>query len=126
MNILNVGIKYDSSQTSQEGDLSDSMFLSRLIEILTTSSPDLQTKAASTLEFLTAFETCREKIISLDIESALDSFFRQKFFNGNESRRLFINIQIKKIDVGLLIMSKVLSSNHILLVAVVSDKFGSV
>ncbi|KVI05452.1 Armadillo [Cynara cardunculus var. scolymus] len=70
-----------SLQTFQEGDLSDPTFLSRLVEILTSSSPVLQTKAATILEFLTASEACREKIISLDIESALDSLFRQKFFN---------------------------------------------
>ncbi|KAI3733830.1 hypothetical protein L6452_13287 [Arctium lappa] len=73
-----------SSETIQEGEVSDSTFLSRLVEILTTSSLVLQTKAATILEFLTAFEACREKIISLDIESALDSLFRQKFFNGKE------------------------------------------
>ncbi|XP_024991087.1 uncharacterized protein LOC112525269 isoform X2 [Cynara cardunculus var. scolymus] len=73
-----------SLQTFQEGDLSDPTFLSRLVEILTSSSPVLQTKAATILEFLTASEACREKIISLDIESALDSLFRQKFFNGKE------------------------------------------
>ncbi|KAJ9554230.1 hypothetical protein OSB04_018275 [Centaurea solstitialis] len=74
-----------SSESVQEGDVSDPTFLSRLVEILTSSSLILQTKAATILEFLTAFEACREKIISLDIESALDSLFRQKFFNGRPS-----------------------------------------
>lgn len=73
-----------SSETIQEGDVSDPTFLSRLVEILTTSSLVLQTKAATILEFLTAFEACREKIVSLDIESALDSLFRHKFFNDKE------------------------------------------
>lgn len=80
---VNVGLKYYSSQTIEEGELSDSEFLSHLVEILKTSSPVLQTKAASILEFLTGFDTCREKIISLDIESALDSLFQHKFFKGN-------------------------------------------
>ena len=78
---MDVCIEYDSSETIEEGDVSDSAFLSRLVEILTTSLV-LQTKAATILEFLTAFEACRGKIVTLDIESALDSLFRHKFFNG--------------------------------------------
>nr|XP_043627733.1 uncharacterized protein LOC122599300 [Erigeron canadensis] len=73
-----------SSETIQEGDLSNSEFLSCLIGILTTVSPVLQAKVASILEFLTTFETSREKIISLDIESALNSLFEHKLFNGEE------------------------------------------
>ncbi|XP_071686310.1 uncharacterized protein [Rutidosis leptorrhynchoides] len=73
-----------SSQSVKEEELSDSKFLSHLVEILNASSLDSQTKAASILEFLATLDTCREKIISLDIESALNSVFRHKFFNGKE------------------------------------------
>ncbi|XP_076921946.1 uncharacterized protein LOC143583550 [Bidens hawaiensis] len=73
-----------SSQTVKEEDVSDSTFLSRLVEMLKDSPRVLQTKAASILEFLTAFESCRERIISLDIESALDSVFRHELFSGKE------------------------------------------
>ncbi|KAJ0865847.1 putative armadillo-like helical protein [Helianthus annuus] len=91
-----------SSQTIQEGDVSDSTFLTRLSEILKASPPVLQTKAASILEFLTAFESCREKIISLDIESALDSAFRHKFFNGKEdteSETDFQEIELQTLEI---------------------------
>ncbi|XP_076902984.1 uncharacterized protein LOC143557907 [Bidens hawaiensis] len=73
-----------SSQTVKEEDVSDSTFLSRLIEMLKDSPRILQAKAAFILEFLTAFESCRERIISLDVESALDSVFRHKLFSGKE------------------------------------------
>ncbi|KAK9060063.1 hypothetical protein SSX86_020767 [Deinandra increscens subsp. villosa] len=82
-----------SSQTIQEGDVLDSMFLSRLIEILNASPPVLQTKAASILEFLAGYENYREKIISLDIESALDSVFRHNCFNAKEDMEAEIEFQ---------------------------------
>ncbi|KAI3816582.1 hypothetical protein L1987_16284 [Smallanthus sonchifolius] len=91
-----------SSQTVQEEDVSDSTFLSCLIELLKASPPVLQTKAASILEFLTAFESCREKIISLDIESALDSLFRHKFFNGKEDTETeteFQEIELQTLEI---------------------------
>jgi hypothetical protein len=60
-------------------DVLDSEFLARLIEILKTSSPMLQRKAASILEFATVADSSNvDKIISLDIESGLDSVFKQK------------------------------------------------
>ncbi|KAL4574384.1 hypothetical protein LXL04_021213 [Taraxacum kok-saghyz] len=74
-----------SWQTIQEGDLLDSTFYSRLVEILKSSSFVLQAKAASVLEFLATFETCRDEIVSCDIESALDSIFQHEFFNGMDS-----------------------------------------
>ncbi|PWA45330.1 ARM repeat superfamily protein [Artemisia annua] len=87
-----------SSETIREKDLSDSTFISRLVEILTTSSPVLQTKAASILEFLTTFESCREKITSLDIESALNTLFQQKFFNGKEDMEAEYDFQESELD----------------------------
>lgn len=87
-----------SSETIREKDLSDSTFISRLVEILTTSSPVLQTKAASILEFLTTFESCREKITSLDIESALNTLFQQKFFNGKEDMEAEYEFQESELD----------------------------
>lgn len=92
-----------SSQTIEEGELSDSEFLSHLVEILKTSSPVLQTKAASILEFLTGFDTCREKIISLDIESALDFLFQHKFFKGEEDdtdvESDFLDLELQTLEV---------------------------
>uniref|UniRef100_A0A5B7BN26 Uncharacterized protein n=1 Tax=Davidia involucrata TaxID=16924 RepID=A0A5B7BN26_DAVIN len=74
-----------SLQTTNVGDLLDCAVLARLVEILKTSSPDLQRKAASILEFMTVSELCMEKIISVDIESGLDAVFQQNFLNETES-----------------------------------------
>ncbi|KAL0396712.1 UNVERIFIED_CONTAM: hypothetical protein Scaly_0119600 [Sesamum calycinum] len=60
------------------GDLVDSTFLSCLVDILKTSIPDLQRKAASILESIVAIEACVEQLISADIESGLVAVFRQK------------------------------------------------
>ncbi|KAI3491863.1 hypothetical protein L1887_43726 [Cichorium endivia] len=86
-------------QTTQDDDLSDSIFLSRLIQILKTSSSFvLQTKAASILEYLTTFETCKEKIVSLDIESALNSLFQHKFFTETESENDFRELELQTLE----------------------------
>ncbi|KAA8532551.1 hypothetical protein F0562_032633 [Nyssa sinensis] len=74
-----------SLQTTNVGDLLDSAVLAHLVEILKTSTPDLQRKAASILEFMTVSEQCMEKIISVDIESGLDAVLQQKFLNETES-----------------------------------------
>lgn len=60
-------------------DVLDSEFLARLTGIMKMSSPNLQRKAASILEFVTVTgSSCVEKIISADIESGLDAVFQQK------------------------------------------------
>ncbi|CAK9134265.1 unnamed protein product [Ilex paraguariensis] len=74
-----------SLQTIQVVDLLDSVVLARLIEILKTSSPNLQRKAASILEFLTVSEQCFDKVISAGIESALEAVFQQRILNEAES-----------------------------------------
>ncbi|KAL0430269.1 UNVERIFIED_CONTAM: Junction plakoglobin [Sesamum radiatum] len=68
----------DRRQTIAGGDLVDSTFLSCLVDILKTSIPDLQRKAASILESIVAIEACVEQLISADIESGLEAVFRQK------------------------------------------------
>ncbi|CAI9296898.1 unnamed protein product [Lactuca saligna] len=87
-----------SWQTIQVEDLSDSTFLSRLVEILKSSSFVLQTKAASILEFLTTFESCRDKIVLFDIESALNSIFQHKFFNETESEIEFEEPELQTLE----------------------------
>lgn len=63
-------------------DLLDSTVLSHLVDIMRTSSPDLQRKAASILEFATVIEPCMEKLLSIDVETGLDAVFQQKTLNG--------------------------------------------
>ncbi|KAK9276800.1 hypothetical protein L1049_006336 [Liquidambar formosana] len=72
------------SKSTSRKDVLDSAVIARLVEILKTSSPNLQRKAASILEFVTIIEPCMDKIISVDIESALDAVFQKKFSNDME------------------------------------------
>ncbi|KAL3510551.1 hypothetical protein ACH5RR_029952 [Cinchona calisaya] len=74
-----------SVQTMDVEDVVDSAFLARITEILKTSSPNLQKKAASILEFVTVDEPCVEKVISADIASGLDCVFQQKSFSDTEA-----------------------------------------
>lgn len=52
--------------------------MARLVEILKSSSPSLQEKAASVLEFVALSDPTMVSIISVDIESALNDVFQQK------------------------------------------------
>nr|GMD26610.1 Coatomer beta subunit [Ipomoea batatas] len=67
-----------SLKTTNAVDALDSAVLTRLVDILKTSSPDVQRKVASILEFVSVVEPCTEKIISIDIESGLDAVFKQE------------------------------------------------
>ncbi|XP_019160278.1 PREDICTED: uncharacterized protein LOC109156869 isoform X2 [Ipomoea nil] len=67
-----------SLKTTNAVDVLDSAVLTRLIDILKTSSPDVQRKVASILEFVSVVEPCAEKIISVGIESGLDAVFKQE------------------------------------------------
>lgn len=82
---INYKIVYSSSTTKAEDHL-DSAFLDRLIEILKTASPNLQRKAASILEYVTADETLVQKLISVDIASGLDAIFQR----GSVKGKLFL------------------------------------
>ncbi|KAG5605630.1 hypothetical protein H5410_027122 [Solanum commersonii] len=74
-----------SLETVNVVDLLDSTVLSRLVDIMRTSSPDLQRKAASILEFASVIEPCMEKILSIDLETGLDAVLQQKTLNDTES-----------------------------------------
>ncbi|KAH6765343.1 ARM repeat superfamily protein [Perilla frutescens var. frutescens] len=78
-----------STRTIARGDLVDSVFLSRLVDILKTPIPDLQRKAASVLEFIVVIEPqpCMEKLQSTDIVSGLEAVFRQKSLIDEENGR---------------------------------------
>lgn len=60
----------------------DTAFIARLVEVLKTSSPSLQRKAASILEFVAIIDPSMNSIISVDIESGLDAIFQQKVLKG--------------------------------------------
>lgn len=60
----------------------DSTAIACLVEILKTSTPNLQKKAASILEFIAITDPTMDVVISVDIESALDALFQQKVLIG--------------------------------------------
>ncbi|CAH9081572.1 unnamed protein product, partial [Cuscuta europaea] len=74
-----------SLKTPNVVELLDSSVLARLIEILKTSSPDMQKKVASILEFVSVVEVCTEKIFSIDIESGIDAVFQQECLKETQS-----------------------------------------
>ncbi|OMO99758.1 Armadillo [Corchorus olitorius] len=66
-------------------ELLDSSIITRFIEILRTSPPNLQRKAASIMEFMTLIEPSMETIIRVDISSGLDAVFQQKALKDMEA-----------------------------------------
>ncbi|XP_077253180.1 ARM repeat superfamily protein [Tasmannia lanceolata] len=62
----------------------DLSVISCLVQILKTSSANLQRKTASILEYLAIVETCIETITAAGIESGLDAIFQQRFIGGLE------------------------------------------
>ncbi|XP_010274739.1 PREDICTED: uncharacterized protein LOC104609984 isoform X2 [Nelumbo nucifera] len=72
-----------SKRTARESIL-DFGFISCLADILKTSSPNLQRKAASILEYIAVIEPCMDKIIAADIEAGIYSVFQQIFLDDME------------------------------------------
>ncbi|XP_016180751.1 uncharacterized protein LOC107623111 isoform X1 [Arachis ipaensis] len=66
------------SETNSRNAILESDFIARLVEILKSSSPSLQEKAASVLEFVALADQTLASVISADIESGLNSVFQQK------------------------------------------------
>ncbi|KAL5071014.1 hypothetical protein RYX36_021901 [Vicia faba] len=66
-------------KTNPRIDILDSIFTARLVEILKSSSPSLQEKAASVLEFVALTDPTLTSIIYVDIENGLSSTFQQNF-----------------------------------------------
>lgn len=77
-------VKFDADNVVNHyrKEVLDSVFISRLVDILKTSSPILQRKAASILEFVTIIDPSMDTINSVDIESGLDAIFQQKVLEG--------------------------------------------
>lgn len=57
----------------------DSALAARLVDILKITSPSLQTKVASILEYFVMIETCMDTIIATEIGSSLINIFKQIF-----------------------------------------------
>ncbi|KAL5162481.1 Protein ARABIDILLO 1 [Glycine soja] len=66
------------SKTYTRNDILDSVFIAHLVEIMKSSPPSLQEKAATVLEFVALTDPTLAPIIFLDIESGLNSAFQQK------------------------------------------------
>ncbi|KAJ8548416.1 hypothetical protein K7X08_032519 [Anisodus acutangulus] len=88
-----------SLETANVVGLLDSTVLSRLVDIMRTSSPDLQRKAASILEFAAVIEPCTENILSIDLETGLDAVFQQKTLNDTESEIDMQNPELHALEV---------------------------
>lgn len=67
----------------------DSAVIACLVEILKTSAPNLQRKAASILEFIAITDPTMDMVISVAIESALDTVFQQKVLKGKGTKLLW-------------------------------------
>lgn len=91
----------NSVHSTSARELLDSRFLARLIEILQSSSPNLQRKAASILEFFAADEAQTEKFIISNIASALDAVFSQESLNDigpdNDGQRPEFVLEIEEV-----------------------------
>ncbi|KAF3432155.1 hypothetical protein FNV43_RR26894 [Rhamnella rubrinervis] len=62
----------------------DSAVICRLVEILKSSTPNLQRKAASVLEFIIIIDPSMDYLNTVDIESGLDAVFQQKVLKDEE------------------------------------------
>ncbi|GAB4828749.1 hypothetical protein Ancab_018418 [Ancistrocladus abbreviatus] len=67
---------YQSRSTAWK-DMLDTVLICHLVEILKTSSPSLQRKATSIIEFMTLIKPCRDAIVTSNIESGLLAVFQQ-------------------------------------------------
>ncbi|GAV63425.1 Arm domain-containing protein/KAP domain-containing protein [Cephalotus follicularis] len=71
-------------KTNTRKEMLDSAVISRLVEILKTSSPNLQRKAASILEFVTVIDPSMDSITAMDIEAGLHAVFQHKVLEGSQ------------------------------------------
>ncbi|XP_042510395.1 uncharacterized protein LOC122085865 [Macadamia integrifolia] len=76
--------KQDDTPLPARGNILDSCFIIRLIQILKTSPPNLQRKAASILEYVAITEPCMDSMIAADIVSGLNAVFRPALLDGME------------------------------------------
>ncbi|CAL0318478.1 unnamed protein product [Lupinus luteus] len=72
------GTEQAASKSNNRNNILDSVFIEHLVQILKSSSPRVQEKAASVLEYVALIDPTLAPIISVDIESGLNSVFQQK------------------------------------------------
>ncbi|XP_019461283.1 PREDICTED: uncharacterized protein LOC109360684 isoform X2 [Lupinus angustifolius] len=72
------GTEQATSKSNTRNIMLDSVFIEHLLQILKSSSPRVQEKAASVLEYVALIDPTLAPIISVDIESGLNSVFQQK------------------------------------------------
>ncbi|PON87379.1 Coatomer beta subunit [Trema orientale] len=75
----------DTPKTNTRKNVLDSAVIGPLVEILKTSTPNLQRKAASILEFIAITNPAMDMVISVDIESGLDAIFQQNVLKDKDS-----------------------------------------
>ncbi|XP_043695121.1 uncharacterized protein LOC122645816 [Telopea speciosissima] len=76
--------KQDDTPLTARGNILDSSIIIRLTQILKTSSPNLQRKAASILEYVAITEPCVDPMIAADIVSGLNAVFQHALLDGME------------------------------------------
>ncbi|XP_062110147.1 uncharacterized protein LOC133821976 [Humulus lupulus] len=75
----------DTEKTNTRNNVLDLAALGSLVEILKTSAPNIQRKAASILEFIVLNNSTKDMVVSVDIESGLDAVFQQKSLKDTDS-----------------------------------------
>ncbi|KAK9118056.1 hypothetical protein Scep_016149 [Stephania cephalantha] len=96
------------SKAAPREDVLGSAAILRLIEILKTSSPTVQQKAASILEYAAIMKPCMEIIVAAGIESALDTVFHQRSLNvnlGDDSDNLQPELTVAEVEEAGLVLS---------------------
>ncbi|KAK9106529.1 hypothetical protein Syun_022540 [Stephania yunnanensis] len=113
---------YNSRNTWE--DVLGSAAILRLIEILKTSSPMVQQKAASILEYAAIMKPCMEIIVAAGIESALDTVFHQRSLNvnlGDDSDNLQPELTVAEVEEAGLVLS---AASRLLTKLLESEQFG--
>ncbi|KAF9605113.1 hypothetical protein IFM89_014104 [Coptis chinensis] len=89
----------EGSKATARDYVLDSGVISRFIEIMKTS-PNLQRKAASILEYIATIEPCMDELIAVDIESGLVAVFHPRCSNDLENGRERQHQELSSLEAG--------------------------
>ncbi|KAF9589249.1 hypothetical protein IFM89_021241 [Coptis chinensis] len=89
----------EGSKATARDYVLDSGVISRFIEIMKTS-PNLQRKAASILEYIATIEPCMDELIAADIESGLVAAFHPRCSNDLENGRERQHQELSSLEAG--------------------------
>ncbi|KAF9625290.1 hypothetical protein IFM89_020876 [Coptis chinensis] len=92
----------EGSKATARDYVLDSGVISRFVEIMKTS-PNLQRKAASILEYIATIEPCMDELIAADIESGLVAVFHPRCSNDLENGRERQHQELSSLEAGLAI-----------------------